>query len=303
MDESLVPRSARSARQRSTLWTLLVHLRLPFQLLLSPVYLWGWLLAGGGVSGSVLLGFVAFHVFLYGGVTAFNSYYDRDEGPVGGLERPPPVVRELLPFSLGVKAAGWLLAAAVNWPFFWLYGGFAILSFAYSHPRTRLKADPLASVAVVAVGQGVLAFLGGWSAVRGEIGSAWSPDGVVGALAATLLILSLYPLTQVYQIEEDRARGDRTIAVAWGPRGSFAFSLVCQALGGAMMIAVLYQRYGLADALLAATALALQFAVVARWAARFDRHQVLGNYRRVMRLNMVTTAGLVAYLGYHLVVG
>ena len=73
------------ARQASTLWTLLVHLRLPFQLLLAPVFLWGWLLAGGGLSWTFALAFLAFHVFLYGGVTAFNSYYDRDEGPVGGL--------------------------------------------------------------------------------------------------------------------------------------------------------------------------------------------------------------------------
>ena len=300
MDESIPPAVP---RRRSTLQTLLVHLRLPFQILLAPVFLWGWLLAGGGLTASVLLGFVAFHVFLYGGVTAFNSYYDRDEGPVGGLERPPPVVPELLPFSLAVKAAGWLLAAAVNWPFFWTYAGFALLSFAYSHPRIRLKAHPIASIATVAVGQGVLAFLGGWTAIRGEASSALSPAGAFGALAATLLILGLYPLTQLYQIEEDRARGDRTIAVAWGARGSFAFALACQASGGAAMVLVLFQRYGLGDALLAAIALAVQFAAVARWAAGFDPDRVLGNYRHVMRLNRLTTAGLVLYLGYHLIAG
>ena len=288
---------------RTTVRTLLVHLRLPFQLLLAPVYLWGWLLGGGGLSGSVLLGFVAFHVFLYGGATAFNSYYDRDEGPVGGLERPPPVVPELLPFSLAVKAAGWLLAAAVGWPFFWIYAGFALLSFAYSHPRTRLKAYPLGSVLTVAIGQGMLAFLGGWAAVRGEVDSAWSLVGVGGAMAATLLILSSYPLTQLYQIEEDRARGDRTAAVAWGPRGSFAFSLTCQAIGGATMVAILYRLYGPGDATLAASALVVQFAVIAHWAARFDQDEIIENYRRVMRLSTLWAAGLIVYLGGRLIVG
>ena len=300
MDESLV---FASPGWRATCRTLLIHLRLPFQLLLAPVYLWGWLLGGGGVSPSVLLGFVAFHVFLYGGATAFNSYYDRDEGPVGGLERPPPVVPELLPFSLAVKAIGWGLAAVVNWTFFCIYGGFALLSFAYSHPRTRLKADPLGSVLTVAIGQGMLAFLGGWAAVRGEVGSAWGPLGVGGALAATLLILSSYPLTQLYQIEEDRARGDRTAAVAWGPRGSFAFSLACQAVGGATMVAVLYRLYGPIDALLAATALTIQFVTIAHWAARFDQQRVLDNYRRVMRMSTLTAAGLIVYLGGRLVAG
>ena len=97
--------------------TLFVHLRLHFQLLLAPVFLWGWLLAGGGLSRAVLLGFVAFHFFLYAGATAFNSYYDRDVGPVGGLERPPQVQPALLPFSLVVQGLGWALAGALGVPF------------------------------------------------------------------------------------------------------------------------------------------------------------------------------------------
>jgi len=50
-----------------------------------------------------VIAFVALHVFLYAGATAFNSYYDRDEGPVGGLERPPPVLPALLPVALGMS--------------------------------------------------------------------------------------------------------------------------------------------------------------------------------------------------------
>src|SRR5947209_19106818 len=123
--------------------TLFVHLRLHFQLLLAPVFLWGWLLAGGGLSQSVVLGFIAFHFFLYSGATAFNSYYDRDIGPVGGLERPPPVLPALLPVALLMQAIGWLLAAFVNLPFWLAYGAFVGLSTAYSHPRIRLKARPL----------------------------------------------------------------------------------------------------------------------------------------------------------------
>src|SRR5437879_6524818 len=119
------------------MWTLLVHLRLHFQLLLAPLFLWGWLLAGGGLSLSVVLGFIAFHFFLYSGATAFNSYYDRDVGPVGGLERPPSVSPGLLPFSLIVQLIGALLATLVNLPFWLAYMVFVGLSFAYSHPRSE----------------------------------------------------------------------------------------------------------------------------------------------------------------------
>ena len=106
----------------STVRDLLVHLRLHFQLLLAPVYLWGWLISGGGLNTAVVLGFIAFHVFLYGGVTAYNSYYDRDVGPVGGLEHPPPATGALLPFSMTVQALGWSIALFVNWLFAVAYG-------------------------------------------------------------------------------------------------------------------------------------------------------------------------------------
>ena len=283
-------------RQTIRLSWLLVHLRLHFQLLLAPVFLWGWLVAGGGWTGSVILAFIACHVFLYGGATAFNSYYDRDEGPVGGLERPPPVEPALLPFAVATKAVGWLLAAFVNLPFWLVYTGFAALSFAYSHPRVRLKAHTLGSLLTVGLGQGVLAFVAAWAAVRGELQTLLSFDGLLGASAATLLILALYPLTQLYQVEEDRARGDRTLAVAWSPARCFAFALGCSVLGGAAMLAELLRRFGGADALLVGLGLAGQVLAVAWWARRYEPRQVLTNYRHVMRLNTLSAGALGAYL-------
>ncbi|HEY3063401.1 MAG TPA: UbiA family prenyltransferase [Chloroflexota bacterium] len=275
---------------------VLVHLRLHFQLLLAPVFLWGWLIAGGGLSWSVVLAFVSLHVFLYAGATAFNSYYDRDEGPVGGLERPPPVEPALLPVSLGMKAFGALLAALVNWPFLIVYLAFALLSLAYSHPRIRLKASTWGSVLTVALGQGVLAFLGAWAAVRGELWSALSAQGALGALAAALLILAVYPLTQLYQADEDRARGDRTIAVAWGARRCFVFAELCGVVGGAAMLATLWQAFGLLDVLLVGLGLSAELVAIAWWARCYDPLQTLANYRHVMRLNTLSAGGLSLYL-------
>jgi len=283
------------------MWTLLVHLRLHFQLLLAPVFLWGWLLAGGGLSLSVVLGFIAFHFFLYSGATAFNSYYDRDVGPVGGLERPPSVVPALLAFSLAVQGIGALLAALVNLSFFIAYAIFVGLSFAYSHPRIRWKAHTWTSLLVVGFGQGALAFVAAWAATRAEIASAWSVNGVLGAIAALLLILALYPLTQLYQIDEDAARGDRTVAIVWGPQRCFAFALICTVLGGLTMLVVLARRYGVVDTVLVGVGLAVQVATISRLARSFDPKQVLKNYRRVMRINAVSASALGGYLLVRLV--
>jgi 1,4-dihydroxy-2-naphthoate octaprenyltransferase len=276
--------------------SVLIHLRLHFQLLLAPVFLWGWLVAGGGLSWSIVLAFISLHVFLYAGATAFNTYYDRDEGPVGGLERPPPVVPALLPVALGMKAIGAVLAALVNVSFLVIYLAFAGLSLAYSHPRVRLKAHTWGSLVTVAIGQGVLAFLGAWSAVRGDLSGVVSADGLLGAFAATLLILAFYPLTQLYQVDEDSARGDRTMAVAWGPRRCFVFAEACVVLGGAAMLTVLWREFGAWDVALVGLGLLVELVALVRWAACYDARQTLANYRRVMRLNTVSASGLSLYL-------
>ncbi|HET6318838.1 MAG TPA: UbiA family prenyltransferase [Chloroflexota bacterium] len=276
--------------------SVFIHLRLHFQLLLAPVFLWGWLLGGGGFGWSIVLAFVAMHLFLYTGATAFNSYYDRDEGPIGGLAHPPPVVPALLPVSLALKVLGLLLALLVNPLFALLYAGFALLSVAYSHPRLRWKADPWASLATVGFGQGVLAFLAAWAAVTGELDSAASVDGILGAVAAALLILALYPLTQLYQVDEDRARGDRTIAVVGGAPVCFVFSLLCLVIGGSAMLLVLGRRFGVADALLVALAILGQAIAVAWWAGHFEPNAILANYRRVSVLNRAGALLLGVYL-------
>jgi 4-hydroxybenzoate polyprenyltransferase len=282
--------------RRDELKTLVVHLRLHFQLLLAPVFLWGWLIAGGGFSLAMAIGFVALHVFLYSGATAFNSYYDRDSGPVGGLERPPPVPRSLLPLALLMQVVGWVLAALVNLPFWLACGTFIGLSSAYSHPRIRLKAHTLSSLLVVGFGQGVLAFVAAWAATRGEVASAWSVDGALGAAAAMALILALYPLTQLYQIEEDAARGDRTLAVAWGPAGCFRFSLVFTLIGGAAMLVGLLRRFGPVDAALVGVGLGAQFVAILWLARGFDSRRIVETYRRVMGVNALSAGALGAYL-------
>jgi 4-hydroxybenzoate polyprenyltransferase len=273
---------------------LLIHLRLHFQLLLAPVYLWGWLVSGGGLRIQVLLGFVAFHFFLYSGVTAFNSYYDRDVGPVGGLEHPPPASGALLPFSIGVQLVGLLIAFGVNQLFAAAYCIFIVLSVAYSHPRVRLKAHPLRSLMVVGTGQGALAFFAAWAAARGNI--AITTDAVIGALAAVLLILALYPLTQLYQMDEDRSRGDRTVAVAWGPARCFLFSLACTILGGGAMLVVLLREFGVLDVTLVALGLFGQLCAVVWLRRSFKAAAFIDTYHKVMRVNTASAAALSAYL-------
>jgi 4-hydroxybenzoate polyprenyltransferase len=282
-----------------TVRDLLVHLRLHFQLLLAPIFLWGYFLGGGRPDRDFWLGFVAFHVFLYGGATAFNSYYDRDRGPVGGLSRPPQVASQLLPFSLAVQIVGGLLAAWVNPPFLAIYAAMFGLGVAYSHPRLRLKKRPLVGLATVGLGQGVLASLGGWACAQADLAALNAFDWA-GVLAVTLITIGFYPITQIYQIEEDRARGDTTFAAWAGARGAFRFALVLQAAALALLVGLIYRLMGTAEAVLVAVLYGALLGYVLGWARTFRDEDIMANFHRVMAINTLTSAGFALLISLHL---
>lgn len=246
---------------------LLVHLRLPFQLALSVVFLWGVFVSSGRFDKSTLAAWLAFAVGLSGGATAFNSYYDRDTGPVSGLRRPPPVPPALLPFSIAVQAAGLILAAAVHPRLGALYLAAALLLGAYSHPAVRWKRRPLLSIAAVATGSGALVVLAGSFAASGGAPEGGAGHALAGALAGALVIGGYYPLTQLGQEREDRARADNTFAVVYGREAAFRWAFAAVGLGGAIGVAQTVHFAGWA----AGSGLALAYGTLAFEALRWRR--------------------------------
>jgi len=284
-----------------TLLPLFVHLRLHYQLLfLSPLFAWGFALGGGHFSARAGWGFLAFHVFLYGGITAYNSYYDRDEGPVGGLRRPPPVTEPLLAFSVAIQLVGLGLATLVGVELVVLYALVMLLSVAYSHPRFRWKARPLLSLVIVGLGQGGIGFGAGWlCAATPALPILRSHEGLLGLAAAVLLTMGFYPLSQLYQIDEDRQRGDLTFAVVFGAGASFRFALGCLVLGGLCIALVALERFGALDAGLALFAQLLLWWVVLRWHRQF-RGDVMATFVTLHRLQLAVSAGTLGYVSLRL---
>ena len=160
-------------------------------------------------------------VLLNGGTLALNSAFDQDEGDIGYLDAPPPVPAHLAAFSLALMIAGQIAALALPSPYAWLHAACFIMSIAYSMPPVRLKAVAGADWAINILGFGTLTPLAGWAAT----GRAVEPAAlwIFGGFGA--LFAALYPLTQLYQIEEDRARGDRTLALAIGMGPSLGVAL------------------------------------------------------------------------------
>lgn len=201
-------------------WQLL---RIPYQLQLAPIFGWGYLLSGGRLHDGpqilhFLLVFVCFHVGCFGGLTALNSYYDRDRAPVGGLWNPPSPPPRLKAFAWQVQFFGVLPLFFIDEKLVVLYISIVLLALGYSHPLTRWKGKPVASLVVVALGQGVLCFFAGvfaepstgWRVLAHH---QWSDILAFGAIGATYMVCAFYPLTQLFQIESDKVRGDLTLAM------------------------------------------------------------------------------------------
>ncbi len=270
-----------------------VHLRLPLQLTLAPLYLWGVFGAGGRWSAATVGAFVAVHVFLYGGTTVFNSYYDRDEGPVAGIERPIPLPGWALPFSLLWQVLGVLIVVPIGLPLAALYLVYALMGALYSHPGPRLKARPYVSALVIFVFQGLGGFTAGWLASGQPVAGARFP--LMAAVAACTTV-GLYPLTQIYQIEEDAARGDRTLAMALGPARSFAFAVAAFLVAA---VAGLWSLVGMGrplDGALMALGYAGIVVVLLGIGVQYANRPLLVNFRRIVAVQFVAGIGFSLFV-------
>ncbi len=218
----------------------LLHLRPAEWPIMAAHTLLGYLLAvgleGAGRGerlGDGLLGLALWVVCLNGGTLALNSAFDRDEGDVAYLKSPPPPPRYLARFSLGLMVVGQLLALSLPARYAAVYAVCALLSVLYSVPPFRLKAVAGADWLINMWGFGTLTPYAGWAAT----GVALDPARALVLLAFCPLFAALYPLTQLYQLEEDSRRGDRTLAIVLGPRRSLDVALVAMLLAFALFAA------------------------------------------------------------------
>ena len=186
----------------------------------------------GDYAGRVALGLVLWVVCLNGGTLALNSAYDKDEGDVAYLRQPPQPPRHLARFSLALMFVGLLLASLLPGEFQAAYAICLVLSVLYSVPPLRMKAVPGADWLINMLGFGTLTPYAGWAATGLPLQTA---PGVV-LLGFCPLFAALYPLTQIYQFEEDSRRGDRTLALTLGVKRSLLVSLGAATAGYCLFI-------------------------------------------------------------------
>lgn len=166
----------------------------------------------GRVPVRRLVGVLVAWTLLHLGTMWRNAARDRDEGPVlFGRAVPPPAGLSRAADAVLLLAVGAVLLAppvAVG-----ALVACAVMSVLYSHPRIAWKGHPVLGPAVNIVGYGVLTPLAGWAAA----GVHPSPRLPLVLVATAAAMAGLTFVAQVFQGEEDGARGDRTLVVTHGP--------------------------------------------------------------------------------------
>jgi 1,4-dihydroxy-2-naphthoate octaprenyltransferase len=114
-----------------------------------------------------------------------------------------------------------------------------------------------------------------------------------GTLCAILMIGAGYPLTQIYQHDQDRADGVETLSMKLGVRGTLFFSLTLFGLFTGLMLFFWWDSPPAPLLFLVFTApTALYFLY---WTSRVWVNEAQANYDNTMRMNLISTVSLNAF--------
>lgn len=221
-----------------------LHLRIPFSFFLFPIYFFALSISPNFNESRIVWVLLIVHIFLYPASNGFNSYFDKDEKSIGGLKNPPPVGKglyylALLFDSLAIMLGVWKL----NWQFALMLFVYGLASKAYSHPLVRLKKYPIYGWIITGFFQGFFTVLMCYVGINNyDIETALNLKVLWASILASLMLWGNYPMTQIYQHEEDSKRGDITLSIKLGIMGTFYFTAACFTLAVAGFV-LFFQTY------------------------------------------------------------
>jgi 1,4-dihydroxy-2-naphthoate octaprenyltransferase len=114
-------------------------LRLPFSVFLLPISLFSFVYIQPNHNIQLLLVLIIWHLLVFPASNAYNSYHDRDEGPIGALESPPKPTGLLLHIANAMDGLAIFLSFHINVAFTGFVILFIVVSRLYSNRKVRLK--------------------------------------------------------------------------------------------------------------------------------------------------------------------
>lgn len=169
--------------------------------------------------------FLIIHLLVYPASNGYNSYIDKDTESIGGIEHPPQPTKALFYITVVMDVLALCLAFfLVDYRFALCLLAYILASKAYSSSWIRLKKYAVAGFLTVVVFQGAFTY---YLSVAGITGSLMPLDkaALYILLACSFQIAGAYPLTQIYQHEQDKKDGVITLSYRLGYRGTFFFTI------------------------------------------------------------------------------
>jgi 4-hydroxybenzoate polyprenyltransferase len=279
-------------------FSTLLHLRFFFSVFLLPVYFFALSQVPEINWNSAILTFIIWHLLVYPASNGYNSFFDKDEGSIALIEKPPPVDKSLYYFSLTFDLIALILTLYVGWVLFFavlIYGAFSKM---YSHPSIRLKKYPFISFFIVFLFQGAFVYWSTYVSVSGmNTMYGWNLNFIIAGLICSCLIGATYPLTQVYQHEEDSKRGDKTLSLILGIRGSFYFSAVLFLLSGVLLFAYWYRLDLMNNFWLFLIISGPVFILFISWFVEVYKNPDNANFKRMSRMTLLSGLLMLIYFG------
>jgi len=278
----------------------LLHLRVPFSFFLLPLFLFSLSLSPNFNGPRIFWVFFILHFLLYPASNAYNSYFDKDEKSIGGLRNPPPVKKGLYFLALAFDVLAIVIGyIKINTTFALMVFVYGMVSKAYSHPAVRLKRYPWISWIITGVFQGLFTIMMCYTGVNDfDIGNALQWKIILPGILTSTMLWANYPITQVYQHEEDRKRGDITLSAKLGIVGTFYFaaSVFSLAIGGFLFYfkSVFGEKYAWVFILAMLPVLAYFF----YWLTLIKENSKNADYKHTMRLNLISATCLNTYFIY-----
>jgi 1,4-dihydroxy-2-naphthoate polyprenyltransferase len=186
-----------------------------------PVFWYALSQTADADTTDTLLIFVILHMLVYPASNGYNSYMDRDTGSIGGIEKPLQPTKQLYYVTIALDTLAISLGLLISIYFTIALAGYILASRAYSYRGIRLKRYPVWGYVTVIIFQGAVTY---FMVAHGCSENKTLQVPAMGMLAASLLIGGFYPLTQIYQHQQDKADGVITLSMLLGYKGSFLFT-------------------------------------------------------------------------------
>jgi 1,4-dihydroxy-2-naphthoate octaprenyltransferase len=175
---------------------------------------------------TAIISFIIIHLIVYPSSNGYNSYIDKDEGSIGGIEKPPAPTIHLLYVTLVLDLLAIISAfILVNKLFSLCILVYIFASRAYSSKQIRLKKYPIIGFLTVVIFQGGFTYIMSVIGISNESFS-FSNVNILLLLACSFQIAGAYPLTQIYQHDADLADGVKTLSYKLGYKGTFIFTAI-----------------------------------------------------------------------------